>query len=75
MKFPTGTFDSAQLAILQTTFELVCEELGVNASDRSGRERIAEAMMALARAGQYDSDKLKIYAISRFKARDLEGSF
>jgi hypothetical protein len=72
MKFPIGTFDSTQIAILQTAFDVVCEELGVNSSDRSGRERIAEAMMALARAGQYDSDKLRIYAISRFKARDLE---
>ncbi len=74
MKFPTGTFDNEQLAVLQTTFDLVCEELGVSNSDRLGRERIAEAMIALARAGQYDSDKLKIYAISQFRTRDLEDS-
>lgn len=68
MRGTFGSFDSAQVAVLQTTFDLACKELGVASTDEESRSRVAKAVIALAKAGQFDPDRLKIYAISRFRA-------
>jgi hypothetical protein len=68
MRVTFGSFDSGQVAILQTTFDLTCRELGVPSADEVGRSRVAKAVIALAKAGQFDPDRLKVYAISRFRA-------
>lgn len=72
MKGTFGGFDSAQVAVLQMTFDLACRELGITPSDEEGRARIAKAVISLAKAGQFDPDRLKVHAISRFKEYDGE---
>jgi hypothetical protein len=67
-----GSFDSGQVTLLQTTFDLACTELGVASADEESRSRIAKAVIALAKAGQFDPERLKVYAISRFKALESE---
>ncbi len=67
-----GSFDNRQVVVLQNTFDRVCEELGVVAEDDKGRSRIAEAVIALAKAGQLDPDRLRVYAVSRFRASQNE---
>lgn len=67
MKALLGSFDNTQVAVLQTSFDRACKELGIATSDEKGRTRIARAVMDLAAAGQYDPDRLRVYAISRFR--------
>jgi len=72
MKSTFGSFDSGQVAVLQTTFDLACKELGVTSADEESRLRVAKAVIALAKVGQFDQERLKVYAISRFKAFQSE---
>jgi hypothetical protein len=65
MKCPVGVFDSAQLAVLQTSFERTCNELGVEKTDVQNRDAVAEAIMDLARVSQYDSELLLNCAATR----------
>lgn len=62
-----GGFDSAQLDVLQATFDLVCKELGITSEDDEHRARIARAVISLAESGELDTDRLTVHAISRFK--------
>ncbi|MBS0251033.1 MAG: hypothetical protein JSR78_08200 [Proteobacteria bacterium] len=71
MKGSFGGFDSAEVAVLQLTFDLACRELGITPSDEEARARIAKAVISLAKAGQFDPDSLTLHAISRF--RDYDG--
>lgn len=68
MRGTFGSFDNAQVAVLQSTFDLACKELGIGPTDEDGRSRVAKAVIALAKAGQFDPDRLRIYAISQFRA-------
>lgn len=67
MKFPDGNFDNEQIAILQKAFDDVCGDLDVRDSDIEGRERVARALMTLAKRGQFDPHRLRVYAASRFE--------
>ncbi|MFA5955210.1 hypothetical protein [Hyphomicrobium sp.] len=67
-----GSFDSAEVTVLQSTFDFACKELGVGVGDDEGRERIAKTVIALANAGQFDPDRLRASAISRLKAVEAE---
>jgi hypothetical protein len=74
MKVPFGSFDSSEVSVLQTVFDLVCAELGVSASDENKRAIIASRMISLAKAGQFDPDRLKSSAIAQFKIASPEGA-
>jgi hypothetical protein len=50
----------------------VCKELGVPAADEKGRSCVAKAVLTLAKAKQFDPERLKVYALSRFKALEAE---
>jgi hypothetical protein len=68
-----GSFDNRELEVLQTTFDSICKELNIEPGAGESRSRIAKAIITLAKAGQRDPDRLKVYAISRLNARELEG--
>jgi hypothetical protein len=65
MYFPKDRFGDQQLSVLQTAFELTCTELGIDKDDSETRKKIAAALMAMANAGQFDLDRLRVYAESQ----------
>lgn len=65
-----GSFDSSQITVLQATFDHVCEELGINERDEEARSRVAASVIALAKIGQLDPDRLRLQAVSQLKAVD-----
>jgi hypothetical protein len=67
MMAPFGSFDSSEVSLLQTAFDFVCAELGIGASDENRRALIAGTMISHAKAGQFDADRLKSHAITKFK--------
>ncbi len=69
MRAPPGIFNTEQLGVLETSFERACNELGIDPADTKNRETVAEAMMDLAKAGQYDPDRLIMHAVSRILRR------
>lgn len=69
MHFPQDRFDDEQLSVLQTAFELTCTDLGIDPNDSETRNKVAEAIMAMANVGQFDLERLRVYARSRAKLR------
>jgi hypothetical protein len=65
-----ANFTLDQIAILSSTFEIACQELEVDLEDNVSRDRIAYAILKLAKGGEFDPDKLLNYAISRFSYRN-----
>jgi hypothetical protein len=63
-------FNTEQIAVLDEAFETVCKEFEVESSDHKTRERIVQAILKLARAGDFDLDHLLNYAISRLALRN-----
>jgi hypothetical protein len=63
-------FNAEQIAVLDEVFEAVCEEFEVKPSDHESRQRIVQAILKLARAGDFDRDHLLNYAISRLAFRN-----
>jgi hypothetical protein len=55
------------LKVMEAALVLASKELGLADDDILSRERLARSILALHRAGQSDVDRLKIYAVSRFK--------
>jgi hypothetical protein len=66
MKFPIGSYDNANIDILQAALGSACEELGIS-GDTKKCEAVALLIFAYARTGQTDVSKLKAYAIERFE--------
>ncbi|MBS0232460.1 MAG: hypothetical protein JSR99_03130 [Proteobacteria bacterium] len=67
-----GSFDNAQVAVLQLTFDVICQELGIDAADEQRRSRIAASVIALAKTGQFDPDHIKVQAVSQLRADEGE---
>ncbi len=66
MKYPGGSYDSANINILQAALNLACEELGVS-DDQKKCEAVALLILGYARTGPSAIKKLKAYAIERFE--------
>jgi hypothetical protein len=69
-----GSFDNSQVDVLQTTFDLICRELGIDAADEQGRARIAASVITIAKSGQVDPERLRQQTVSQFKALEGEHS-
>jgi len=69
MHFPKDSFDEEQLSVLQTALELTCSDLGIGKDDSATRQKIAAAMMCLAKAGQFDIERLRVYARNQTRLR------
>jgi hypothetical protein len=55
--------DNSQLNAMHAAFEAACVELGTDPSDERGRQRIADAIMTVARQGEADVERLKLFAV------------
>jgi hypothetical protein len=66
MKYPGRGYDNANINTLQAALNSACDELGVS-NDHKKCEAVALLILAHARTGQTDVDKLKAYAIERFE--------
>jgi hypothetical protein len=66
MKFPTGHYDNDQINVLQAAHNRACEELCISKTDQVGRERVASILMAFAKCGHIDVEKLKNFAVRQF---------
>lgn len=66
MKYPGGSYDSANINTLQAALNSACDELGIS-NDHKKCEAVALLILGYARTGQTDLNKLKAYAIERFE--------
>jgi hypothetical protein len=63
------SFSAEQTSVMDLAFEIACKELELDPSDDENRDRIVQAILKLARCGDFDLDHLLNYAISRFAYR------
>ena len=66
MKFPPDHFDDSQTRVLQVAHSVACQELCMNKSDNESRERVAAMMIAFAKDGHIEIEKLKAFAVQQF---------
>lgn len=66
MKFPAGIYTPQQLDILKSAFDITCAELHIGNDDAHGRDQVARALLDFSKAGEFEIEKLKAYAISRY---------
>jgi hypothetical protein len=66
MKFAPGHYDNNEINVLQTAMKLACKELCISKTDQESRERVASMMMAFAKHGHIDVEKLKAFAVHQF---------
>jgi hypothetical protein len=66
MKFPPDHFDDYQTNVLQVAHSAACKELCINKSDNESRERVAAMMIAFAKDGHIEVEKLKAFAVQQF---------
>ena len=67
MKYSGGSFNDEQLKVLQAALDRACRELGISPADKEARTRVAEAVLALSKAGQLDVDQLTKYAVYNYR--------
>ncbi len=60
-------FDNTQIKAMHAAFEAACVELG-SPTDQSDRQRIADAILMVARQGQADAELMKSFAVQRLTA-------
>ena len=63
-------FDNAQIKAMHAAFEATCVELGMRPTDDRKRQRIADAILIVARHGQADAEVMKSFAVQRLTADD-----
>jgi hypothetical protein len=66
MTFPIGHYDNNQIDVLEAAMKLACRELCISTTDQESRERVASMMMAFAKYGHIDVEKLKTFAVQQF---------
>ena len=62
-------FDNTQINAMHAAFEAACVELGMGPRDERDRQRIADAILMVARQGQADAEHMKAFAVQRLTAR------
>ena len=53
---------------MHAAFEAACVELGMGPTDNRERQRIADAILVVARQGQADAEVMKSFAVQRLTA-------
>ena len=66
VKFAPGHYDDNQVNVLHAAMKLACKELCISKTDQESRERVASMMMAFAKYGHIDVEKLKAFAVHQF---------
>jgi hypothetical protein len=66
MKFPIGHYDNDQINVLQTALDLACKELRIGRADHESRHRVASMMIAFAKHGSIEVEKLQAFAVQQF---------
>jgi hypothetical protein len=66
MKFPPDHYDSHQMSVLQIAHRVACKELCISKTDQESRERVAAMMIAFAKDGHIEIEKLKAFAVQQF---------
>ena len=61
-----GHYDDNQVNVLHAAMKLACKELCISKTDQESRERVASMMMAFAKYGHIDVEKLKAFAVQQF---------
>ena len=61
-------FDNTQIKAMHAAFEAACVELGMGPTDNRERQRIADAILIVAREGQADAELMKAFAVQRLTA-------
>jgi hypothetical protein len=67
VKHPHGNYRNDENNVLLSTFNVVCEDLGIADADQTQRDRVAGILMSLANSGQHNSELLKTHAIEQFE--------
>jgi hypothetical protein len=67
MKCSGGSFNDEQIKVLQAALDRACRELKIPAADKESHIRVAQAILALSKAGQLDVDQLAKYAVYNFR--------
>ncbi len=62
------------MKLLEAVIVVACNELRIDNADRDKREKVALAVLALAKTGQTNPERLKIYAVSQIE-RTRDASF
>ena len=62
-------FDNTQIKAMHAAFEAACVELRMGPRDERDRQRIADAILMVARQGQADAELMKDFAVQRLTAR------
>ena len=70
MKYSGGSFNDEQIKILQAALDRACRELGISPADKEDQTRVAQAVLALSKAGQLDADQLTKYAVFNYRFRE-----
>jgi hypothetical protein len=66
VKSSPGHYDDNEVNVLHAAMKLACKELCISKTDQESRERVASMMMAFAKHGHIDVDKLKAFAVHQF---------
>ena len=66
VKSAPGHYDDNEVNVLHAAMKLACKELCISKTDQDSRERVASMMMAFAKHGHIDVDKLKAFAVHQF---------
>ena len=66
MKFPPDHYDDNQTNVLRTAHSVACKELCISKTDNESRERVAAMMIAFAKDGHIEVEKLKAFAVQQF---------
>jgi hypothetical protein len=67
MKYSGGSFNNEQIKVLQAALDRACRELGISPADKDGHTRVAQAILALPKAGQLDVDQLTKYTVYNYR--------
>jgi hypothetical protein len=62
-------FDNTQIKAMHAAFEAACVELGMGPRNQRDRQKIADAILMVARQGQADAELMKAFAVQRLTAR------
>ncbi len=62
-------FDHTQIKAMHAAFEAACVELRMDPKDERDRQRIADAILTVARQGQSDAELMKAFAVQRLTVR------
>ena len=66
MQFPPDHYNDHQSSVLQVAHSVACKELCINETNCESRERVAAMMIAFAKYGHIEVEKLKTFAVQQF---------